>query len=195
MHGLINRAIQCFVRDTYGANRWIAVTRRAQLDFTEFEAMLHYEDKVTEDLVTAISAEMSLPKRVVLEDIGTYLASHENVEAVRRLLRFSGATFLEFLHSLDDLQARARLALADLDMPKLELHDHGENQFSLQCLHEMGGFSYVVMGVLRTMADDYGALVLLEHAESRPDREIIHIQLVEQAYSAGRQFNLGAKTA
>ena len=41
MHGLINRAIQCFVRDSYGQNRWIEVTQLADLGFTDFEAMLH----------------------------------------------------------------------------------------------------------------------------------------------------------
>lgn len=195
MHGLINRAVQCFVRDTYGTARWVAVTRRARLEFTDFEAMLHYDDDVTGRVISAISKELSLPKEVVLEDIGTYLVSHPNVEALRRLLRFSGVTFLEFLHSLDDLRARARLALSDLDLPELELHDHGDNLFSLKCHHELSGFSYVVMGVLRTMADDYGALVLLDHEGTAPSVDTIRIQLVEHAYSTGRHFELGARTA
>lgn len=195
MHGLINRAVQCFVRDTYGAAFWLTVTRRAKLEFTEFEAMLHYDDEVTDRVISAISKELSLPKSVVLEDIGTYLVSHENVEALRRLLRFSGVTFLEFLHSLDDLRARARLALSDLDFPDLELHDLGENVFCLKCRHEMAGFSFVVMGVLRTMADDYGALVLLDHEDGGTAVNTIRIQLVEHAYSSGRHFDLGAKSA
>ena len=195
MHGLINRAVQCFVRDTYGAASWAAVTRRAQIEFTEFEAMLHYDDVVTKKVIAAISEELSVPRYVVLEDIGTYLVSHPNVEALRRLLRFGGVTFWDFLHSLDDLRARSRLALADLDLPDLELFDLGDNQFSLQVRHELRGFSYVVMGVLRTMADDYGALVLLEHETTEISGDCIRIQLVEQAYSSGRHFNLGAKSA
>ena len=54
MHGLINRAVQCFVRDTYGAASWAAVTRRAQIEFTEFEGMLHYDDVVTKKVIAAI---------------------------------------------------------------------------------------------------------------------------------------------
>lgn len=195
MHGLINRAVQCFVKDTYGTGVWQSVARRAGLEPPEFEAMLHYEDAVTEAVLAAISKETSVPKEAVLEDIGTYLVSHPNVEALRRLLRFSGVTFQEFLHSLDDLRARARLALADLDLPALELRDLKAGEYNLLCHHEQPGFSYVVMGVLRTMADDYGALVLLDHTESGPGANTIHIQLIEESFSAGRRFVLGARSA
>lgn len=34
MHGLINRAIERFIRDTYGRDTWARVTRLAGLDFT-----------------------------------------------------------------------------------------------------------------------------------------------------------------
>lgn len=36
MHELINRSIQCFLRDTYGAATWGAVAREAQLGFRQF---------------------------------------------------------------------------------------------------------------------------------------------------------------
>ncbi len=62
---------------------------------------------------------------MLLEDLGTYLVSHPNVQGLRRLLRFGGAGFIDFLHSLDELHDRARLAVPDLDLPQLELRDHG----------------------------------------------------------------------
>ena len=42
MQGFVNRAIQCFVRDTYGWTVWLNVIRRAGIGFTNFEAMLSY---------------------------------------------------------------------------------------------------------------------------------------------------------
>jgi len=195
MHGLVNRAVQCFVRDTYGLSIWRSVARRAGLEKPEFEAMLHYEDGVTDAVLKAISTELNLPRTTVLEDLGTYLVSHSNVEALRRLLRFSGVTYLEFLYSLDDLRARARLALSDLDLPALELCDLGGGCYDLICRHRHSGFSYVVMGILRTMADDYGALVLLEHGGQEHGYARIRIQLIEECYSNGRRFELGAKSA
>ncbi len=193
MHGLINRAVQCFVRDTYGADRWLETAMLAGLDFTEFEAMLHYEDAVTETLLDTVAGQLGVPRETVLEDIGTYLVSHPNVEALRRLLRFGGVTFIEFLHSLDDLPDRARLAVSDLELPSMELREHAANRFSLICQGHKAGFGYVMMGVLRTLADDYGALVFLEHQGGEQESEVIDITLIEAAFAEGRSFELGAR--
>lgn len=69
--------------------------------------MLTYEDSVTLDVLAALGVVLDRPQQDILEDIGTYLVSHPKVEPLRRLLRFGGPTFTEFLHSLDDLPARA----------------------------------------------------------------------------------------
>ena len=49
-----------------------------------------------------------------------------------------------------------------------------------------------MMGILRTMADDYGALVLLDHDGSDAGTETIAITLIEQEFAEGRRFELGA---
>ena len=93
MHGLINRSIQCFLRDTYGAQVWSDVAIAARLGFDSFEAMLSYESDLTEAVLTAACTHLDKRRDVLLEDLGTYLVSHPNVEALRRLLRFGGTTF------------------------------------------------------------------------------------------------------
>lgn len=193
MHGLINRAIQSFTVHSYGQGQWQAVVDRAGLPFSEFEAMLVYEDGVTDRVLTALCQELARPRDEVLEDIGTYLVSDPHVEALRRLLRFGGEDYVEFLHSLDDLPDRARLAVSDLDLPALELREHAAGQFTLSCGPGLPGFSHVMIGVLRAMADDYGALVMLEHAGDRHGCERIAITLVEQAFAQGRSFELGMR--
>ena len=194
MHGLMNRAVECFVRDAYGDDRWAAVTRAAGLEFDRFEAMLRYEPELTWRVLDAITRTLGKPRDDVLEDIGTYLVSHPNTEALRRLLRFGGVDFVDFLHSLDELPERARLAVDDLDLPRLELRDHAANRFSLTVYADHAGFGHVMIGVLRAMADDYGALVMLEHQGSRDGAEVIGVALVESAYAAGRSFHLGRRT-
>lgn len=195
MHGLINRAIECFVRDTYGVAQWGDICRIADLDFTGFEAMLSYDDCITTDVLDAACGVLKRPLDEVLEDIGTYLVSHPNVEGLRRLLRFGGVNFVEFLHSLDDLSDRARLAVADLDLPRLELREHGTGQFSLICQSDIKGYGSVLLGLLRTMADDYGALAMLEYQGGGQGIETISITLIESSYSDGRVFDLGARSA
>lgn len=193
MHGMINRVMERFVRDTYGRDTWGAVMRRAGLDYIEFEAMLTYEVGVTHDVLAAMCDVMDRPQQDVLEDIGTYLVSHPKMEALRRLLRFGGATFTEFLHSLDDLPARARLAVPDLVLPELELREHGQGRFSVLCRSATPGFGHVLAGLLRALADDYGALAVLEHKGGGAGQEIVAVRLLAVEHASGRRFDLGVR--
>ncbi len=191
MHGLINRAIERFVRDTYGRDVWGRVVRRAGLDYTEFEPMLSYEAGVTQDVLAALDEVLDRPRQDILEDIGTYLVSHPKVEPLRRLLRFGGPTFTEFLHSLDELPARARLAVPDLILPELELREHGGGRFTALCRGKAPGFGHVVVGLLRALADDYGTLAVLEHKGGRDGVETIEVRLLSAEHASGRSFDLG----
>ncbi|MGC8201882.1 heme NO-binding domain-containing protein [Aliiroseovarius sp. PTFE2010] len=193
MHGLINRSIQCFLRDTYGVNTWAAISEDAQLGHDNFEAMLIYEDAQSFAMLDAASAQLRKPQDALLEDLGTYLVSHPNREALRRLLRFGGETFEEFLHSLDELQDRARLAVPEMDLPSIEVDEVTAGAFSVKCGPGMPGFGYVMVGVLRAMADDYGALVLLEHQGEIDGSDCIGVSLLEAAFAEGRSFDLAAK--
>ncbi len=194
MHGLINRSIQSYVCDSYGKDRWAQAARAAGLDFTEFEAMLSYDDVLTPRILDAVAKVLDRPREEVMEDIGTYLVSCPGFEAVRRLLRFGGVNFEDFLHSLDDLPDRARLAVSDLELPRIELREHAEGQFSLICHASVAGYAHVMMGILRVMADDYGALALLEPAGSGKGVETLAITLVAAEFSEGRAFQLGGRT-
>ena len=194
MHGLVNRTIQGFVTDTYGPDCWESVSLAADLGFTDFEAMLIYDETLTLNVLAAVSDLLDKPRTEVLEDIGTYLVSHPNAEAVRRLLRFGGEDFVDFLHSLDDLPDRARLAVADLELPQLELREHAAGRFSLTVNARIEGFGFVMIGMLRSLADDYGALVLLEHRGGQRGLETVDITLIEAGFAQGRRFELGAAT-
>lgn len=193
MHGLINRALECFVRDTYGPARWAEVAQRAGLEFSGFEAMLRYDPALTEAVLSSMAAVLDRPRDEILEDVGTYLVSHPNTESLRRLLRFGGVTFSDFLHSLDELPDRATLAVEDLELPRMELSDGPENSFELRLARGPFGFGHVMVGVLRAMADDYGALVMLEHRGQSDDSEVIAIAVVKTAFAEGREFNLAAR--
>lgn len=193
MNGLINRAIQCFLRDGWGNAAWLDAARAAGVAPRGFEPMLDYPPAVTERLLMAASDRLGRDRDDLLEDLGTYLVSHPSRAAVRRLLRFGGTDFREFLQSLEDLPARARLALPDLALPVMRVEPMGEDAFRLIIGDGFDGAGAVALGLLRAMADDYGALVVLEAGATLPDGgAVLTIRLLDAAHSEGRAFSLGA---
>jgi hypothetical protein len=190
MHGLINRSIQCYLRDTYGADAWEQVARSAGLGQGGFEAMLSYPDAVTDIVIDAAVAVLNRPRETLLEDLGAYLVSRDSLTSLRRLLRFGGVNFGDFVNSLEELPDRGRLVLPKLELPDLELLDQGNGQFVLRCRAGLHGAGHILVGLLRAMADDYGALVLLEHQGCEHGAEVISIQVADQSFNTARPFNL-----
>lgn len=190
MHGMINRAIKVFLQETYGADLWSGVARDAKLEDGRFETMHSYDASATDRVLAAATARLDLPSTMLLEDLGTFLVSQPMTEPIRRLMRFGGEGFLDFLFSLEDLPERIRLVLPDLDLPELELAEPWPGAFLLNCRGGWPGAPHVLLGVLRALADDYGALVLLDMSSAARDAHVISIQLLDPRFSEGRAFTL-----
>jgi len=190
MHGLINRSLENFLRRTYGDGLWAAVMEEIDCGFDSFEPMFVYDDTLTERVVLAASRRLEKPCEDMLEDLGTFMVTHESSERVRRLLRFGGVDYEDFLHSLDDLPGRARLAVQELELPGLELVERGNGDFALTVTSAIAGFAHVLLGMLRALADDYGALALLDYVGREGEEETISIRLLDTGFQEGRAFDL-----
>lgn len=184
MHGLCNRALQCFLRDRLGAAGWDRIARQADVPAHGFEAFGLYDDALTVAMLDAAVTISGHPRETLLEDLGTWLVSHPSCEAIRRLLRFGGPDFAGFLFALEDLPGRARLAVPDLMLPDLRVTPV-EGGARLVVGPGLDGFAAVVAGMIRTMADDYGTLVVLC---AMPDA--LDVRLVEADFAEGRRFAL-----
>lgn len=184
MHGLVNRSFQYFLRDTYGALLWDAVVAAADLPQQGFEALLSYDERLTDRMIAATSVRLGKPADALLEDFGIYLAGREGL---RRLLRFGGADFVDFLYSLEELPGRVRLAVPDLILADVTLSHAPPSRFVL-CFH--GGHPWLVhvmCGILQAMADDFGVLALIAAAG---DTASLQVDLIETSYAAPRDFVL-----
>jgi hypothetical protein len=118
--------------------------------------------------------------------MGTYLVTTPGHEGVRRLLRFGGVGFADFLHSLEEMPGRARLAMPDLEVPEVTLTEIGRDRFALHCRSRIQGMPRILVGMLTAMADDYGTLCLIE-----PDGEgRILVHILDSLHSAARSFDL-----
>lgn len=190
MHGLVNRSIQYFITDTYGRDVWGKVVDHAEIGFREFDAFNTFDDALTVKLIASSSTILNKPLATTLEDLGTYLVENPGFDHVRRLLRLSGTYFTEFLTELEDLPERAKLALPDLDLPELQLRQRNPTDFQLSVDYPLPGAAHVVAGVLRAMADDYGALVVMEVGICDQGREFISLTIPAPSFMAGKKFDL-----
>jgi len=68
--------------------------------------------------------------------------------------------------------------------------DVSDSAFRLVTRGDLPGFGHVLMGVLRTMADDYGVLAMLDYVSADCGAEIIEISLLQSDFSQGRDFSL-----
>lgn len=191
MHGMVNCALQGFILANCGPQVWAEVRSVAQLPEDGFEAMHRYDHAVTLACFGAAIDVLDKHPNTLLEDIGTYLVTDPLLEPLRRLLRFGGDTFAEFLVSLEELPDRARLAIPELEVPQIAVAVEGGGRFTIEARWTVPGIGPLLLGALRAMADDYGALVFMELAGIDDGAERVHIEVFDADFNEGRAFSLG----
>jgi len=192
MHGLIVTSLQRFLTQTYGSARWDEIRAHAGLPEAGFESMLDYPETMFDGTLRAAAEVLGKDQASLLEDMGTFLISASDEHSLRRLLRFSGANFLDFLNALEDLPGRARLAVPSLDVPALELVAQGRQRFHITYLWHRPDGIHVIAGILRAMADDYGALAVTEVGVDALGDACLQVSLLDRKFAEGRGFELGA---
>lgn len=193
MFGLLLRSIQTYLRQTFGADIWARVLRAARQPPDGFEPMLTYDAEVVDLVLTAAAEQLSRPIEAILEDVGTFLVADPDHRSFRRLLRFGGANFADFLLSLEELPDRARLALPGVDLPQISLREEGQGKVALVLESKVPALFPIMLGALRAMADDYGALVLIDMDAGESGsacRAVLRVHLLEAAHGEGRRFAL-----
>ena len=195
MHGIICKSIEAFVTVRHGEACWRDVASAAGVAPDGIETTRRYPDEVGQRLCAAAAQVLGMAPRALLEDLGTWVCTHPPLEPIRRLIRFSGASFEEMLFALDEVHERAHMALPDLDLPVLSLIEQGGGRFRIASTWGSPGAGSVVIGILRAMADDYGALAFLEFEHGAEVNgawaEILTVQMLDADHGAPRAFALG----
>lgn len=195
MHALINKALQSYITACHGFDVWQTVALRARVPSDPLDIMLQMRPGQTLDILQAMTDVLGQDRSVMLEDLGTFLAAHPDCENLRRLLRFGGQNFMDFLLSLPDMPARVRLAVPDMPMTRLRISQKPrpvsmQAHLELICSTCVPGWAHVLLGLVRAMADDYGALALLDLVHADHDHHVISIKVIEAGFATPRQFHL-----
>lgn len=186
MDALLLRSLQSYVIDTLGLESWKRVCNAADAKVETFEPMLRYDPGMADRIAQVAADVLGRSVDAIWEDVGIYLVTNPEREGVRRLLRFGGTGFADFLHSLEELPGRARLAMPHLDLPEVTLHEAGPDRFELRCRSDIGGLQRVLVGLLTAMADDYGTLCLIAPGTDA----LTSITVLDSRHASGRRFDL-----
>ena len=179
MYGLINKAIEDFVTQEFGAGSWERILEKANLDAEVFISMKTYPDEWTYKLVGAASEVLSLPADAILTAFGQHWIRFMGREGYGQLLTGCGKNLPNFLKGLDNMHAHIGLAFANAKMPSFRCTEMGPNLLQVDYYSERPGLGPMVVGLLKGIGDLFGNTVEIESAESRAmgadhDRFLLH---------------------
>ncbi|RNF33383.1 heme NO-binding domain-containing protein [Paracoccus methylarcula] len=179
MHWLVRRSIESFLRETYSDQFWLRVCQRSGDD-----ALQRYVyDRHSIDLISDAARFLDKPEDDLLEDLGAWIARRRRV---RRLLRFSGRNFPDFLLNLEMLADRVRMVMPDFFMPRVQVFEDGADCLRIDFPPDGHDWACCMAGLIRCMADDYGALGLIWIGENS-----VTVQISDGSFAPGRRFLLG----
>lgn len=183
MNGLINRAVEEFLRSTYGEGLVHAVLAETAVAAGGLSGGVLAAGV---DCLDRAAFRLSKSRCEMIEDMGGWMT---RIEPIRRLLRFSGRDFRDFLLRLDELPGRARLVLPHLVVPPIEVATSDQTVW-LILLDLDETWQHFLIGLIRGMADDYGALCLIS-----ADDAAIRVDIWDEQFAEGRLFSLQAMVA
>lgn len=115
-------------------------------------------DSITATLVDEASKVLKKPSGELVEDLGGWLTRRE---PIRRLLRFSGRDFSEFVEMLGDFPNRVVMIIPSLKAPRIVVTMRSAQHYEVVVDSDTDIWPVLLAGILRGMADDYGALAVI----------------------------------
>lgn len=154
----------------------------------EEENILSLADGVSPALMLADAAR-HLEKSTddLAEDLGAWLVRQEEIW---RLLRFCGQDLLDFLLRLEELPDRIRLLSEDMTLPRITLSRSSDGLLWVTFSDPPSVWTALMSGLLRAMADEYGALCVIT-----PHDDGLSIDISDSAFAAARIFHLSPRVA
>jgi len=155
MYGMINQAVRKLVVDNHGEPTWKKICSEAGLTETDFSSLQKYPDDVTYKLVGAASKVLGAPPEKILEAFGEYWTEYAKETSFSRLLQFGGRTMEEFVNNLDQMHAKIKFSLPELEPPMFRATDITPAGFRLHYYSKRPGLAPVVVGMMKGVAKIY----------------------------------------
>ena len=181
MYGLVNQAVEDFVRRGYGDAAWQRIRDNAGVHLEMFVSMDSYPDEVTYQLVGAASEVLGLEAAQILEAFGEHWVLYTAQEGYGQMLSMFGASLEEFLVNLDNMHSHVGLTFPDLRPPSFQLERLGEEgALLLHYRSERMGLGPMVVGLLKGLGRRFGENITVRQTAHRglDDHDVFRIDRV-----------------
>ncbi|MEM9717448.1 MAG: diguanylate cyclase [Pseudomonadota bacterium] len=160
--GLINRGLKGFVETYHDAETWRKLVSGQSAIPEDFEALADYPLEVTVRLVAEISTLRDASEADVYEDLGTFLVSTHWDARLRLVFMSCADDFVKFLQRLDVVWVALNAVDAAFPLNSWEISSTRAGAFRLSGPTLFPGFPSLCVGMLRSLADEFGAYVIID---------------------------------
>ena len=184
MYGLVNQALEDYIRRGYGKGCWKRIASRAGIDLDMFVSMDNYSDEITYRLVNSASEVLGLQAQQILEAFGEHWVLYTAQEGYGEMLSMFGADLRQFLGNLDNLHSHVGMAFPDLRPPSFQVEPiEGRDAVLLHYRSERQGRAPMVVGLLRGLGKRFSQAIVVRHVERRAadDHDVFQIDFMGTA--------------
>ena len=167
MYGIINKSIENLVKEKFGEEQWALVKKRSGVDIDFFISNEPYDDRITYQLASAISAELDIPLDQVLETFGEWWVLKTSKEKYGGLMEAGGNSLMEFLVNLPLFHNRVMLIYPKLTPPEFLVSHIEERSIHVHYLSARQGLQPFVKGLFIGLGKMYDTAVQVELLQSR----------------------------
>ncbi|MEM7277094.1 MAG: heme NO-binding domain-containing protein [Pseudomonadota bacterium] len=180
MYGLVNRGIRDLAIKEGGDELWARIRERAGVELDDFLSMQAYEDDVTVALVGAASAELDVSAYDLLRRFGHHWVLFTGSEGYGPLMDISGDSLEHFLMNLDQMHARIKMSMPELDPPSFVCEKADDKTIMVQYFSNREGLAAMVVGLLEGLAEKFGDKATVELVSEKQvvsDADVLRISL------------------
>jgi len=182
MYGLVNQALEDFVRRGFGDAAWNRVRESAGLRDDMFVSMDSYPDAITYRLVGSASEVLGLEAAAILEAFGEHWVLYTAQAGYGEMLAMFGTNLRTFLHNLDNLHSHVAMTYPELRPPSFEVTELDDSRSLL--LHyrsTRGGLAPMVIGLLKGLGKRFDESISVRQVAQRgaDDHDVFRIDYLE----------------
>ncbi len=151
MYGMVNLAIEQFIKENHGQDTWETVASKTGV-INDFISMEQYPDSDSVNLIVGLSKITSQTPAQILTAIGEYWITFAYNSEYGDLMDMAGDNLPDVLANLDELHFRVGHSFEDLSPPSFWITDVTEDSLILHYHSEREGLAPMVVGLVRGLS-------------------------------------------